>query len=209
MKLEHFLTPYVVLCLVTQSCWTPFDPVGCSLPSSSVHGDSPGKNTGVGCHVLLQGIFPTQGSNPSILHYRQILYLLSHQGSPRILEGLAYPFSRASSWPRNRTGVSCIVGRFFTSWATKGVVRVQSICALNCDPLCISSPFTARPTKYTHPLPQFFVQDFSPRLLEASLLPQGGQSFHLRSILVSLGHHGKMPYTTRWLRQEKFIPLHF
>ena len=37
-------------------------------------GDSPGKNTGVGCHFLLQGIFPTQGSNPGLLHCRQILY---------------------------------------------------------------------------------------------------------------------------------------
>ena len=36
----------------------------CSPPGSSVHGDSPGKNTGVGCHALLQGIFPIQGSNP-------------------------------------------------------------------------------------------------------------------------------------------------
>ena len=44
--------------------------------------DSPGKNTGVGCHFLFQGIFPTQGSNPSLLHCRQMLYPLSHQGSP-------------------------------------------------------------------------------------------------------------------------------
>ena len=44
--------------------------------------DSPGKNTGVDCNALLQGIFPTQGSNPSLLHGRQILYQLSHQGSP-------------------------------------------------------------------------------------------------------------------------------
>ena len=43
--------------------------------------DSPGKNTGVGCHFLLQGIFLTQGSNLSFLHCRQILYHLSHQGS--------------------------------------------------------------------------------------------------------------------------------
>ena len=57
----------------------------CSLPGSSVHGDSPGKNTGVGCHALLQGIFPAQGSNPGLPHCRQILYRLSHQGSPRIL----------------------------------------------------------------------------------------------------------------------------
>ena len=44
--------------------------------------DSPGKNTGVGCHALLQGIFPTQGSNPGLLHGRQTPYCQSHQGSP-------------------------------------------------------------------------------------------------------------------------------
>ena len=42
--------------------------------------DFPGKNTGVGCHFLLQGIFLTQGSNSGLLHCRQILYHLSHQG---------------------------------------------------------------------------------------------------------------------------------
>ena len=63
---------------VTQSCPTLCDPVDCSLPGSSVHGDSPGKNTGVGCHALLQGISPTQGSNPGLLHCRQILNHLSH-----------------------------------------------------------------------------------------------------------------------------------
>ena len=89
----------------------------CSLPGSSIHGDSPGNSTGVGCHALLQGIFPTQGSNPGLLHCRWILYHLSHQGSPRILEWVAYSFSRGSFWPRNRTGVSCIAGRFCISWA--------------------------------------------------------------------------------------------
>ena len=54
----------------------------CSLPGSSVHGHSPGKNTGVGCHAPLQGIFPTQGSNPGLLHYKWIFSHLSHQGSP-------------------------------------------------------------------------------------------------------------------------------
>ena len=42
----------------------------------------PGKNIGLGCHGLIQGIFPTQGSNPGLPHCRQILYRLSHQGSP-------------------------------------------------------------------------------------------------------------------------------
>jgi len=76
----------------------------CSLPGSSVHEDSPGKNTVVVYHALLQGIFPTQGSNLGILHCRQILYHLSHQGSPRILEWVGYPFSRESAQPRNQTG---------------------------------------------------------------------------------------------------------
>ena len=56
-------------------------PMDCSLPSSSVHGNIPGKSTGVGCHFLLQGIFPSQGSNPGLAHCRQMLYHLSHQGS--------------------------------------------------------------------------------------------------------------------------------
>ena len=55
----------------------------CSLPGSPVHGDSTGQNTGVGCHSLLQGIFPTQGLNLGVLHSGRILYLLSHQGSGR------------------------------------------------------------------------------------------------------------------------------
>ena len=58
------------VCLVTQLCLTHHDPMDCRPPGSSVHGDSPGKNTGVGCHALLQGIFPTQGSNPGLLHCR-------------------------------------------------------------------------------------------------------------------------------------------
>ena len=50
-----------------QLCPTLFDPMDCSPPGSSIHGNSPGKNTGVGCHALLQGIFPTQWSNPCLL----------------------------------------------------------------------------------------------------------------------------------------------
>ena len=104
----------------------------------SVRGDSPGKNTGVGCHAfprsptlqvhslpsepprkpkntgvgslsLLQRIFLIQGSNPGLPHCRQILYCLSHQGSPKILEWVVYPFSRGSSWSRNWTAVSCLL----------------------------------------------------------------------------------------------------
>ena len=77
-----------LLCLVTQLCLTLCDPMDCSPPGSSVHGDSPGKNTGVGCHALLQGIVPTQGSNPGLPHCRWILYWLSHQGSPLSIKSL-------------------------------------------------------------------------------------------------------------------------
>ena len=71
-----------VLCLVTQSCPSLFNPRDCSSAGCYVHGDSPDKNTGVGCHVLLQGIFPTQGLNPGLPHCRWILYQLSYQGNP-------------------------------------------------------------------------------------------------------------------------------
>ena len=91
----------------------------CSPPGSSVHGDSPGKDTGMGCHALLQGIFQTQELNPGLLHCRWILYHLSHQRSPRILEWVVYPFSRGTFQPRNWTRVSCIAGGFFNIWATR------------------------------------------------------------------------------------------
>ena len=66
--------------LVAHSCLTLYRPMDCTLPGSSVHGvNSPGKNTGVGSHFLLQGIFLTQESNPGLLHCRQILYHLSHK----------------------------------------------------------------------------------------------------------------------------------
>ena len=110
--------------------------------------DSPRENTGVGCHAVLQGIFPTQGLNPGLLQCRWILYHLSHQGSPRILEWVkwsevaqSYPtlcnpvdcsppgssihgifqariLEWGSSQPRDRTLVSRTAGRLFTIWAT-------------------------------------------------------------------------------------------
>ena len=81
------------MCLVTQSCLAVCNPIYCSLTGSSVRGDSPGKNTGVGCHALLQGIFPTQGLNPGLLHGWQTLYHLSHKivfNSSQYHESIAY-----------------------------------------------------------------------------------------------------------------------
>ena len=84
--------------------------------------NSLGQNTGVGSLSLLQGTLP----NPGLWHCRRILYQLSHKGSPRILEWVAYLFSSRSSQSRNRTRVSCIAGRFFTTSATWETVANQS-----------------------------------------------------------------------------------
>ena len=110
-----------MLVLVIQSYPTLCDPMDCSPPGSSVHEDSPGKNTGVGCHALLQGIFPSQGLNPGLPHCQCILYCLRHQGSPKLPEWVAYPFSRESSWPRNGIGVSCMAGEFFYQLSYQGI----------------------------------------------------------------------------------------
>ena len=77
---------YIAMCvcvwLATQSCPTLCDPMDCSPLGSSDDGDSPGKNSGLGCHALLERIVPTQGSNPGLPHCKQILYHMNHQGSP-------------------------------------------------------------------------------------------------------------------------------
>ena len=110
-KLHIFLMQYLksVKVKVTQSC-----PTVCK----------PGQNTGVGSLSLRQGIFPIQGLNPGLPHCGQTLYQLSHKGSPRILEWVAYLFSSESSQPRNQTGVSCIAGRFFTNWAIREALKL-------------------------------------------------------------------------------------
>ena len=72
-------------CLVAKSCPALCDPTDCSPPGSSVHGDSPGENTGEGCHALLQGIFPTWDSNPPflcLLHWQVYSLSLTPSGKP-------------------------------------------------------------------------------------------------------------------------------
>ena len=88
-------------------------PHGLHSPWNYLH-----QNIGVVSPSLLQGIFPTQQSNPGLPRCRRILYQLGHQGNLRILEWVAYPCSSRSLRCRNWTGVSCIAGRLFTSWAT-------------------------------------------------------------------------------------------
>ena len=122
----------------------------CSLPGSSW--DSPGKNTGVGCHFLLQAIFLTQGLNlrllrllhwqagslplgkpkvkvevappcPTLCHPMD--YTVHRILQARILEWVAFPFSRESS--QNQGSNPSIAGRFFTSWAIMASLVAQII----------------------------------------------------------------------------------
>ena len=128
--LEVYSQPSTLLLFAKTQCFTllwRMESESHSVPSNSLrsHGlyspwNSLGQKTEVASHSLLQAIFPTQGLNPGLPQCRQILYQLSHKGSPRILEWVAYPFSSGYSQPRNWTGVSCIAGGFFTSWATRG-----------------------------------------------------------------------------------------
>ena len=88
--------------------------------------DSPSKNTGVGCHSLLQGISPTQGSNPHLLcllHWQAGSLPLISPVKPL---WVAFPFSRWSSQPRDWTQIYRIAGGFFTSWATR-----EALCCYN------------------------------------------------------------------------------
>ena len=120
--------------------------------------------------------------NPGLLHCRWILYQLSHQGSPRILEWVAYPFSSRSSQLRNGTRISCIAGEFFTSWATrKG--RILKV------------PWTARRTN------QSILKEINPDYsLEGLMLKLKLQSFgHLLRITDS----GKDPDAGKDCRQDE------
>ena len=131
---------------VTQKCSTLCDPM-----DYTVHGILQAGLLEWVAYSLLQGIFPTQGSNPGLPHCRRILYQLNHQESPRILEWVANPFSSRSSQPRNQTGISCIAGGFFTSWATREaqvsaftdskVSYFSSICFPPSKSLVLSSPY--------------------------------------------------------------------
>ena len=97
---------------VVQSC-----PTLCDLMDYKVYGLLQAMILECVAFPFSTGFFPTQASNSGIPHCRWILYQLSHKGSPRILELVAFPFSSSSSQPRNQTRVSCIAGGFFTNWA--------------------------------------------------------------------------------------------
>ena len=141
---------------VTQSCLTLCHPMDCSPPGSSVQGDSPGKNTGVGCHALLQGIFQTQESNQGLLHCRQILYQLSYQGSLYPLAATAaavasvvsdsvrphrrQPIRLPRPWdsPGKNTGVGCHF--LLQCMKVKSESEVAQSRLTLCDPMDCSLP---------------------------------------------------------------------
>ena len=118
--------------LITQLCSSLW-PHGLQPARLFCPWNSPGKNTEVGCHFLLQGIFPTQGSNPSLLHCRQILSHLSHQTR------LLHPWD----FPGKSTGVDChflLQGIFPTQGSNQG-------SAVHADAL--PSDWTGKPQKHS------------------------------------------------------------
>ena len=153
-----------MLCLVTQSCPTLCDPMDCSLPGTSVHGDSPGPNTGVGSLALLQGNFPNLGIEPRFPTLQAVLLPAEPQGKPlytiheilqaRILEWVAIPFSRGSSQPRDRTQASRIAGGFFTSWAIREALvhYTHTVSSLGANYYLSDSysPLNAQPKIYLY-----------------------------------------------------------
>ena len=130
----HFHTPNISnTSLISNNQWSR-SVVSDSLRPHGLHSrwNSPGQNTGVGNLSLLQGIFPTQGSNPSLPHCRWILYQLSHKGRPKLGVKLLISFSKklslswiSSSRKTTRTfssvqSLSC-VRLFATPWTMRSV----------------------------------------------------------------------------------------
>ena len=144
-----------------------------------------------GSFSLLQGIFPTQGWNPGLPHCRWILYQLNHKGSPRILEWVAYPFSRRSSLPSNQTGVSCICRQILYQLSYEGspIAYQFSSVAQSCWTLCGSMDYTGQNTGVG-----------SCSLLQGIFPNQGSNPDlpHCRRILYQLNHKGS-PRILEWV----------
>ena len=118
----------------------------CNLPGSSVHGNFPGKRTGVDCHFLLQGVFPTQGSNLGLARCRQTLHRLRHQQSPSCRPSRASLWTTLSLWVavdserrtscyrlrKKKESVSAEFSQSYTS-ILNVVYYSGSRCYLNCE----------------------------------------------------------------------------
>ena len=127
------------ICLVAQLCLILCDSMDRSPPGFSVHGDSPGENTGVGGRALLVGIFSTQGSNPALLHCRRILYHLSHQGSP--LFSLVQLLSCVQPWVTPWTAACQAFLSITNPWSLLKLMSIESVMPSNhlilCHPLLL------------------------------------------------------------------------
>ena len=144
----YYKNGYMSLCMHAQSCPTLFDPMFCSPPSSSVLEflwNFPGKNTGVGCHFLLQGIFLTQGSNPSLLcllHWQSDSLPLHHLRT-QVKRWMEVGGGRGEGNDWNKDALKCSVASllFFSgetidnylpiplhleTWAAQNTVRVEN-----------------------------------------------------------------------------------
>ena len=141
-------------------CVQLFDTVDCSLPGSSVYWNFPGKKTGVGCHFLLQEIFPTQGSNPNLLHWQADPSPLSHQESSQICmysfgcTGLQHEgYLDVAMWdsfppPGIEPGPPTLGAQKLTLWTTREdptqlsvqFSSVTQLCPTLCDPMDCSLP---------------------------------------------------------------------
>ena len=120
IKPNKILLTYVCVCISSSIVSTSLRPHGLQPPRPLCLWGSPGKNPGVGCRSLLQGIFPTQESNPGLLHCRQILYhKWSHKWSPRILECVPLPSPADLPDPGIEMGSPELQVDFFTNWAMR------------------------------------------------------------------------------------------
>ena len=122
---------------VAQSCLTLCDPMDYRP------WNSPAQNNGVGSLSLLQGIFPTQGSNPGIPHCRWSLYQLSHKGSPRILEWAAIPSPEDLSDPGIKLGSPTLQADSLSSYQGSPESESCSVVSDSLLPHGLSSPWSS------------------------------------------------------------------
>ena len=144
-------------CLDAELCLTLFRPMDCSPPGSSGPG-FPRKNTGVDCHFLLQGIFPTQGWKHGLLHCRWILYQLSYQGKPGSLAWLLSTpaslhdsclilwtsASRKSAAPQPHFHLVLALQDHILSGLSSGVISLRSLSldsGVRCPSKCSHQPW--------------------------------------------------------------------
>ena len=155
----------------------------------------------MGCHALLQGIFPTQGSNPGLSHCRRILYHLSHQGSPWLLEWVAYPFYRGTFQPRNwgLLPYRWILYQLSYPWSpllgiypeSESESEVAQSCLTLCNPVDCSLPGSSVHGIFQARVLEWVAIAFS----QGIFLTQGSNPdlLHCRLTLYPLSHQGS-PY---------------